>query len=267
MQRPIAEAQTAIRQIDREIASIDQKIAMEAAEEVKKNSWKAWMLSPIYGRKVDSEEEKERKSRTLQERKIMRDMKERRLVLKKADLKMHEAALKYDMGIVDAAERCDDEKIRRLRDRIREKEEREKQERERVERERLAKLWKQWQEQHEKLEREAAEAFRKQRAEEQAAEQKRAEERRKKWQRESVQQQREFTERAKQAKEQRQREVVRQQRQTQKACYHQGWWPKMEGRAACPECDDVWNYLLQCPNCDMMACPKCQHNLRPKGRW
>ncbi|MCJ1472934.1 hypothetical protein MMC13_001583 [Lambiella insularis] len=45
-------------------------------------------------------------------------------------------------------------------------------------------------------------------------------------------------------------------------CCHEGWWPKVEIRAACPECDDFWTYLLQCPSCAKKACPKCQSAVR-----
>lgn len=49
------------------------------------------MLSPIYKKAEDSEEEKARKDRERQERRIEKDMKERRLGLKKADLKKRKA--------------------------------------------------------------------------------------------------------------------------------------------------------------------------------
>ncbi|RAL68071.1 hypothetical protein DID88_008791 [Monilinia fructigena] len=39
-------------------------------------------------------------------------------------------------------------------------------------------------------------------------------------------------------------------------CYHDCWWSKVQGRTACPECHEVWTYLLKCPGCDMKACPR-----------
>jgi hypothetical protein len=30
----------------------------------------------------------------------------------------------------------------------------------------------------------------------------------------------------------------------------------------CPECSEFWTYLLQCPNCQMKACPRCQGAIR-----
>ncbi len=48
------------------------------------------------------------------------------------------------------------------------------------------------------------------------------------------------------------------------ACSHGGWWDEVQVRTACPECYDVWNYLLQCPSCRTKACPRCQTELRPR---
>lgn len=46
-------------------------------------------------------------------------------------------------------------------------------------------------------------------------------------------------------------------------CSHRGRWDKVRGRKACPDCGDAWNYLLQCKGCRKAACPKCQRALRP----
>lgn len=62
-------------------------VAAEAAEEEQKNSWGTWLLSSIYKKAEDSEEEKARRERERQEKRIEKDMNERRLESKKADLK------------------------------------------------------------------------------------------------------------------------------------------------------------------------------------
>ena len=157
----IFELQRDIRRLEQEIKNLDSIVAAEAAEEAQKNSWGNWLLSPIYKKAEDSEEEKARKDRERQERKIEKDMKERRLGLKKADLKKEESLLRKAKEVVDAADLVENEKIRVIQDRIRARETWARQERERVERERIARSWKQQQEQREKREREAAEALRK----------------------------------------------------------------------------------------------------------
>jgi len=236
-------------------------------QEAQKNSWGTWLLSPIYKKAEDSEEEKARKDRERQERRIEKDMKERRLGLKKADLKKEESLLRKAKEEVDAADLVDNGKIRVIQDRIRARETRERQERDRVERERIAKIWKQQQEeQREKWEREAAEALRKQQVEERAAEQKRQEEHARKWQKI-------IDDEAKKCREQYAHlnlperfftaEGSTRQASTS-TCPHDGWWPKVQGRTACPECYEIWTYLLQCPGCKMKACPRCQGAIRPR---
>ena len=47
-------------------------------------------------------------------------------------------------------------------------------------------------------------------------------------------------------------------------CRHDGWWSKVQGRTECPKCDEIWTYLLQCPGCQMKACPRYQAAIRPR---
>lgn len=247
-----------IRRLEQEINNLDSIVVAEAAEDAQKNSWTTWLLSPIYKKAEESEEEKERKDRERQERRIEKDMKERRLGLKKADLEKKESILRKAKEEVDAADLVDNGKIRVIQDRIRARETRERVERERVERERVereirARIWKQQQEQREEREREAAEALRKQQAEERAAEQKRQEEQAKRWQK--------IIDETKKYQEQNSHSTHQASTST---CAHDGWWPKVQRRTACPECCEIWTYLLQCPGCKMKACPRCQAAIRPR---
>lgn len=257
----IFEIQRRIWRLEQDIANLDSIFAAEAAAEAWKNSWGAWLLSPLSKKTEDSDVEKERKDRARQERRIEKDMKERRLCSNKADLETQENALNKAKEEVDAANRDDEEKIRVIVARIRARENRERQERERRERERqekerqewerhererIAELWKQQQEQREKWQREAAEALRKQQ-EDRAAEQKRRETRK-------------FQKRH--AHPNPPGGDTGQAYTT--TCRHDGWWPKVQGRTACPECDESWTYLLQCPGCMIQACPKCQAAIRPR---
>ncbi|RDL31996.1 Uncharacterized protein BP5553_09398 [Venustampulla echinocandica] len=276
----IFELQRYIRRLEQEIKNLDSIVAAEAAEEARKNSWGTWLLSPIYKRAEDSEQEKACKDRERQERRIEKDMKERRLELKKADLKKEESLLQKAKEEVDAADLVDNRKMRVIQDRIWARENRERQERERVERERIARIWKQQQEQREKLEREAAEALRKQQAkereaaealrkqqaEERAAEQKQREEQARKWQKI-------IDDETKECREQYAHLNIPEcfftaegstHQASRSTCRHDGWWPKVQGRTACPECYEAWTYLLQCPRCKMKACPRCQGAIRPR---
>ncbi|KAL8863857.1 MAG: hypothetical protein Q9198_010284, partial [Flavoplaca austrocitrina] len=178
----IFELQRGIRRLEKEIKNLDIIFDAEAAIEAQKNSWTTWLLSSITKKAEETEEEKERKDRGRQERRVEKDMKERRLVLKQADLQREENLSRKAKGEIDTANLRDDEKIRVIQIRIWAREARERQERENAEREREAKIRKQQQEQREKREREAAEAMRKQQAENRAAEQKRQKEETRKWQ-------------------------------------------------------------------------------------
>ncbi|KAH8684334.1 DnaJ domain-containing protein [Tricladium varicosporioides] len=283
----IFELERDIRRLKQDISNLDNIAATEAAKEAQKNSWGAWLLSPIYKKAEDSEEEKARKDRERQERRIEKDMKERRLGLKQADLKKERNSLRMAKEEVDAADLVDNKKIRVIQERIRTTENWERQERERIQREREAKIqkeqqeqWVKWErEQREKREREAAEALRKQeeelkvaealrkqKAKERAAEQKRQEERAKEWQKI-------FNDETKTFREQYTHlnppehsygpeSVTR--HTFRSTCRHDGWWPKVQGRTACPKCYEVWTYLLQCPGCEVKACPRCQAAIRPK---
>lgn len=256
----IFELQKGIRHIEQDINNLDSIFAAEAAIEARKNSWRTWLFSPISTKAEDTEEEKARKDRERQERRIEKDMKERRLVLKKADLKREENLARKAKEEIDAADLGDDGKIRAIQVRIWARETQERQEREKVERERKAEFWKQQQEQREKWEREAAEALRKQQAEKRAAEQKRQEEETRKWQNIINNETRKYQEQYAHLK--------RPEGSTRQAytltCRHDGWWLKVQGRTACPECDEIWTYLLQCPGCKMKACPRCQAAKRPR---
>jgi hypothetical protein len=245
----IFELQRVLRRLEQDIENLKSILAAEVAAEAQKNSWATWLLSPIYKKVSESEEEKARKDRERQERRIERDMKERRLESKKAELKTEEDRLRQAKEEVDAADLSDDRKLRAIQAEIRARENRERQERERVERERMAKVWRQQQEQREKQQREAAETMRKQQAAKRAAEQHR-------------QQQGE----ARSRREQHPHfdyDFTSGSTRTSN-CRHDGWWPKVEGRAACPECYESWTYLLQCPGCKIKACPRCQAAVRPR---
>jgi hypothetical protein len=117
----------------------------------------------------------------------------------------------------------------------------------------MAKIRRQEQEQREQREREAEETWRKLQEERRAAEQKRQEEASKIW------------ERFLNGQDAHSNQWEGSTRQTHTStCSHDGWWPKVQGRTACPECCEIWTYLLQCPACAMKACPRCQSVIRPR---
>jgi hypothetical protein len=105
--------------LEQEIKNLDSIVAAEAAEEAQKYSWGPWLLSPIYKKAEDSEEEKARRDRARQERRIEKDMKQRRLGLKTADLKKEESLLRKAKEEADAEDLVDNKKIQVIQDWIR----------------------------------------------------------------------------------------------------------------------------------------------------
>ncbi|KAF7932336.1 hypothetical protein BELL_0568g00100 [Botrytis elliptica] len=289
--------ESVISRLEKDIQGLKQSIellkknhAMEDVEEAWKNGWGAWLLSPIIKRAVVSEDEKERKDRSRQERKIEMDLKEQRIEAKSAELDKEKCLLRTAQREVELADQVDDGKLRMIEDRIKAKEQRQADERARVYRERMAearkaeqeerdrkaaeelrKLEEEWKIYHEEMmrceaERQAAlEKSRKEEAEQRAAAQKRREERDR--QRQNV-----FDDRNKWNNHYNvsnhdsdffaARETLRKPLD----CRHGGWWSKIEGRDDCPRCYESWTYLLQCPTrgCRMKACPKCQADIRPR---
>ena len=273
--------QKEIRQLEKEIKVFDTVVAAEAAEEAQQNSWGTWLFSSIYKKAEDSEEEKARKNRRRQEKRIEKDMKERRLELKRVALKKEEGRLTKAKEEIGAADMIDDEKIRGIQNRILATWERRR--REMQEEERREKVRAQQQELRKERERAAEAAWRKQQAEERVTEQKRKEEERQEKIRVQQQELRKESQRAAAAarrKQQAEKRVTEQKRKEEDAkiwqrstgqsstptctstCNHDGWWPKVQLRTACPKCHGIWNYLLECPGCKMKACPKCRGAIR-----
>lgn len=230
-------------------------------------------MSPFYKKVEEPEDVKARKDIERQERRIEKDMKERRLQARKAELSAEEDRCRKAKEQVDAADRLDNEKIRailakRAARENKAREERERQEwtkrrkaREAKEKEEMEWLKKQREEEMER-QREAAEAMRKRQAEKRAADLSRQQEEREKWQRQYGFNAETRT-RGHQGTSSNSTRTSAHPSDTC-GCDHSGWWPKVEGRTSCPKCLDVWSYLLQCPGCGTKACPKCQAAMCPR---
>jgi hypothetical protein len=170
----IFELQREVRKLQVAIREIDDKEKQVEAEEAAKNSWTAWMLRPIYGAPIETEEEKESKSRETLGRMHSKDIKERELKRKEQEWKEQEwkeqewkeqelkeweeqfrarerekeaADKKHDAdrATLEAAIWLKNEMLKQQRERVeretKEKARRERIEKERTEREAAAKAW------------------------------------------------------------------------------------------------------------------------------
>jgi hypothetical protein len=126
--------------LEHDIGALASIAAAEVAVEARKNSWSTWLLSPLYTQVKESEDEKGRKDRARQERKIEKDLKERRLCLHQAQLLQREYQLKEAEKAFVAANLGNDQTIAAIAAKGRNREIRERLEREKMERERLARL-------------------------------------------------------------------------------------------------------------------------------
>lgn len=257
LEASIIELQRKIHRLEQEINFIANVEAAERAAEARKNSWGTWLLSPFYKQVEVSEMENARKDRDCQERKIEKDMKERRLStwreeLLEKEFQREEAKMEFtsaNAGYELALRFIEIEKQARE---IREKQQKEQEERERLpkirreQEEQQAKVLKQ---QRDKAAQKAREGFMKAQVEAQAA----------------AAREDDFERLHRHLRDDLHSHFTYISRQSHRSvCGHGGWWDKVHQRTICPKCHDVWDYLLQCPRCQTKACPRCQSDMRPK---
>lgn len=257
----------AISELKQQIKDLIAIAQAESAEDEYKKSWGAWIISGLKMERAESEEEKLQKDRKRKERRLEKDMKERRLARQEAELKIEKAGLARVKETVYAANQAAFDKILALEaiiDTIKQREhmkaDAERQAKESVLKEERRKVEKAAAEFRRRREEEAAETLRKV---QKAAAEKEEHRRCREAARQQLLQQEQEDRRTLLRRQEVQAENNR--RWLRETCCHKGWWDKVEGRSACPQCDDVWNYLLECPHCDTQACPKCQCDIRQRN--
>lgn len=154
----IFELQRSIRILEQEIKNLASIEAAERATEASKNSWGTWILSPLYKKVEESEEEKARKDIERQERRIQKDWKERRLGHQKSELLKKEDQMKEAKNKVDAENLRNDQSIEAIEARKRSREEQERRLKEREEQERMAGIRRAQAEQQARIRKEQQEA-------------------------------------------------------------------------------------------------------------
>jgi hypothetical protein len=257
-----------IRKLQNAIKQLDEIDKTEDAEEALAKSWTTWLLSPMYQKRVETEEEKEKKAGERLQRLHSRNFKERDMRKKESELKDYEDLLRSKREEFDNANKKDDATRYLAEERMRAKRAWAQQEKDRVEKERRsqearrreAELAKAAKERQERQENAAAEQRKKRQSEEA--------ERMKQWKAEEA------------ARKKREEEISRAYWEEVKkgpgarastACHHPGWWHKVhkvDNPITCEKCHvSHHGFLLQCPSCNMKACCACQKKLRlPKRR-
>ena len=294
----IFEIQREVTRIKKAIEELQSIRKAEEAEEAAAKTWSTWLLSPLYKKPVDSEEEKSRKANERLQRLHTKNFKERALDLKLVQLRKWEKELEDGRLTFAKANEADDRSIATYESRLNYRKERLRQER--MQEERLARERAQRAEQ-EKREKEQRERDRVEK-EEREKRRKATEEYWKKCQKEQREED-EWQNMAKKAREEAQKrrnfeEFKANQQRRQGAqknsasssngnfkprtnhatsspsdfqgngCLHGGFWPKVEatpprGRLSCEQCSKAYSYLFQCPDCKMKACATCRRILKP----
>ncbi|KAK6437706.1 hypothetical protein LTR95_006102 [Oleoguttula sp. CCFEE 5521] len=252
LESSLFELRRGIRVSEEDIENLSSIAAAEAAEELQKNSWLTWVLFPLYKRVGETVEERDRKSIARQERRVEKDMKERRLSSQQKNLRDKEQQMLQAKKEYDASDRYDSMRIAAIEQTVRERESQA-----RLERERLAKVAAMLRAQEVRQQREAEEFERSRRAAEDAAAAEIL--------RQYVRKQQKSNSSGWPDHSSSSAQTNRTSTSRHSTCDHRDWWDKMQGRAPCPRCGDVWLYMLQCPRCATRACPKCQSELRPRG--
>ena len=117
----IHKLQAEIKILQKEIQNLATIAAAEVAEEAWKKSGTAWVRSPVCKTEASSAEEEEEEARKdieRQERRIEKDMKERRLATSQEKLEEEKRLREVAEKEVNTADFADDRKIHNIKDRI-----------------------------------------------------------------------------------------------------------------------------------------------------
>ena len=244
--------------------------------EKERNGWWAFLASPIYGREVDTEENKVERERGRLNRVASRSIKGSELAEKEGRVrKLKDALRDVDGRIAAERKKVDDEK-RRVEEEaraMRMKMEQEVRDREMKEaRERIVRAQKEWAERAAREMREAQAAREAQERARMAAEA----ERRRKEAEQLAQAKERAEEAARKAKKLQDKMAAKTAREARNrsgttaknsSCRHERYWTRIEGRQVCGNCSAVQSrFAFQCPGCKMMACANCRQSLRGEKR-
>ncbi|KAL8816515.1 MAG: hypothetical protein Q9191_008317 [Dirinaria sp. TL-2023a] len=265
----IFELNREIRRLTADVKRLQEQDDEESRKARERNSWWAYLTSPIYGGKVqETAEQKQQRDHERHQRQASRRIKGSEVGQKEARLQSLKSALQgVDARI--AAERkkkIEDEARAQRQEKLRKEQEAGRQFEERQQRERYAK----WQAEAEKK------AAQEARERTQAAKEAREAEAAAKEEARKVQAAREEARKAREAAAAAARKrfsKLAHQRappsnsssnyKNKKPCRHSAFWPKLEGSHLCSHCNTVQRrFAFQCPGCNMVACAGCRQSLR-----
>ncbi|KAI3322093.1 hypothetical protein HD806DRAFT_500978 [Xylariaceae sp. AK1471] len=272
------ESRRSMKKLEAELAHLQEEDDLEALKAANQNSWWGALSSAVFG--ISSQELKDERERRRLNRSAAIRIKTMDLSNKTRKLSALETAAKQTVAAIaqlkqqifaeeqkQEAERQAQARARREmyeemlrrsqeakleRERMaREQQDRERIERERKERERIAREQKEW----ERMLRELEERERLQR---ETMERERIERKRKA--------QKEKQAGSRKAADKRQTRAQKQADESQRACFHRGWWDEVPGRTTCSICSTtLTKFALECPGCHIKACASCKRTLKGSG--
>ncbi len=261
----IFEINRVVRKLNRDLKRLQDQDDGDLRKERERNSWWAYLASPIYGKLKDTDEQKQKRETERLHRHASKSIKVSELHTKEAKLQGLQDALKgVNSQIAAEKMRAEDEVRAQARERVL-----------RMQQEAGSRAQQEIREQWAKNQKDFAERVAKQAREAQAAREAReAREAQERMRQAAAAQQRKRVMRAAEEAAQRARNdrsksttpsysSFRSSGSTKSTCRHDKFWPRVEGRHCCSNCHTVQRrFAFQCPRCSIIACANCRQALR-----
>lgn len=273
----IFELNREIRRLTADVKRLQEQDDEESRKARERNSWWAYLTSPVYGSKVqETAEQKQQRDHERHQRQASRRIKGSEVGQKEARLQSLKSALQgVDARIAAERKKIEDEARAQRQEKLRKEQEARRQFEERQQRERYAK----WQAEAAQEARERAQAAKEAREAEAAAKE---EARKVQAAREEARKAREaaaaaarkrfskpaapappFPNPSSSSSSHQRASTSNSSSNYKKPCRHSAFWPKLEGSHLCSHCNTIQRrFAFQCPGCKMVACASCRQSLR-----
>ena len=277
----VFEANRRAKRLTVEIARLQGLDDEDLRKEKERNSWMTYLLSPIYGRIQETEEEKQYREVERLQRVASRSIKEKELAREEGQLQRFKDLLKRTNDKIDAENKRKNDERREAEARQRAAEVKKQAEQRATEAKKQAEFEKLQSElKRAEQERRWAEMLRRQQEADQIAREQREQREREEaaaW--EALKKVLETERKAKAAKEEEQRHQESFPKPPRygtghmdntvrtPSCNHKKFWQRINGAQACSHCHQHQRrFVFQCPDCKMRACANCRQSLRGENK-
>jgi len=275
-----------IRRLQADLKRLQDLDDKEARKERERNSWWAYVTSPMYGKVEEPEDQKLKREEERLQRLHSKNIKERELSQKEAKLESVKNSWLDVHGRIEAEKKREEDEARaqaaKKQEQLRKEEEAKRRAAEELRRVRFAQLQK---EQAARAAKEAREAKEAQEAQDRAwraayearrkaeLEKYEADEARRKAESEEYERAIRKAEEARKAREARHQRSqpattsYRTSASNQSTCRHNLYWTRIDGVHTCSNCHNVQGrFAFRCPGCSKLACASCRDTLKGRKR-